>query len=182
MYVCQLLKRLHCANVIRLQKVLMWTIAISFRRFNSQAEWPDWASFRLLGYWLHTLESYLKNTEVAQILGHIYTWKKRRIYFKENILVGPERVWKVRAQVGFGIYTAGSGFCGPGLAWGRARGLACGLSPKTRPVRARVFGLCSKSPSPQCRSGPTFWALSSRTHLVTCSREKRQIHISVDLM
>jgi hypothetical protein len=37
------------------------------------------------------------------------------------------------------------------LAWPRlwARGLDCGLSPKSRPVHARALGLCSKSPSPQ---------------------------------
>jgi hypothetical protein len=36
-----------------------------------------------------------------------------------------------------------------GLVWPglRARGLDCSLSPKTRPMQTRVFGLCSKSPS-----------------------------------
>jgi hypothetical protein len=60
----------------------------------------------------------------------------------------------VRAREG--LDTAGSGFCGPGLPWpgGQAWGLACGLSPKTRPTWAWAFGLCSKSLSPHCGLGP----------------------------
>jgi hypothetical protein len=43
-----------------------------------------------------------------------------------------------------------------GLAWpsGRAWGLDCGLSPKTRPAQAQAFGLFSKNPSPNVRLGP----------------------------
>jgi hypothetical protein len=64
---------------------------------------------------------------------------------------------------------SGSGFtlraralhCGLGLlrAWpgGRAQGLACGLSPKTRPAWA--FGLCSKSRAP---TSPSLWFLCNR--------------------
>jgi hypothetical protein len=34
-----------------------------------------------------------------------------------RFVVGPERACKVRTRVGLGLYTAGLGFCGPGLTW-----------------------------------------------------------------
>jgi hypothetical protein len=35
-----------------------------------------------------------------------------------GFFVGPDRACKVRARVGLGLYTADSGFCGPGLVGG----------------------------------------------------------------
>jgi hypothetical protein len=71
-------------------------------------------------------------------------FKSRRI----GSWLGPEWACKVRAWVGLGLLRAWPG--------GQAQGLACRLSPKTRPAQARAFGSCSKSPSPilHCRLGP----------------------------
>jgi hypothetical protein len=65
-----------------------------------------------------------------------------------NHTLGPDRACKVRAQVGIRLLRA--------LPGGQAQGLDRGLSPKTRPVRAWAFGLCSRSPSPHdvLRPGP----------------------------
>jgi hypothetical protein len=58
---------------------------------------------------------------------------------------GPGRACKMRARVGHELYTAGSGFCGPGLIWwlGVAAGLGlkpgpCGLGLLVYVVKARV--------------------------------------------
>jgi hypothetical protein len=87
-----------------------------------------------------------------------------KILFNAMKCVLKPRVLHPLFRAGVGLKSAGSGltlraraFAGqawPGLAWGRAWGLACGLSSKTRPAQARAFGLCSKSPSPHCRLGP----------------------------
>jgi hypothetical protein len=77
-------------------------------------------------------------------------------------------------RAGAGLYSAGSGFCGPGLVGGlgvwpvkcglgllrarpgwRARGLACGLSPKTGPERAQAWA--RSGPSFLVPSWPTLW-------------------------
>jgi hypothetical protein len=50
------------------------------------------------------------------------------------VFIGPDRACKIWAPVGLELL--------------RAWGLDCGLSPKTRPLRARSFCLCSKSKSP----------------------------------
>jgi hypothetical protein len=54
-------------------------------------------------------------------------------------VLGPVRACKVRARVGIGLYTAGSGFCRPGLAWWGARGLDCRLSPKNQACAGSGF-------------------------------------------
>jgi hypothetical protein len=73
---------------------------------------------------------------------------------KKNICakLGPGRACKMRARVGLGLYTAGSGFilraqAFMGLAWPglQARSLECRLGPKIGPMLARAFGLCSKA-------------------------------------
>jgi hypothetical protein len=81
-------------------------------------------------------------------LGRVHAKHSNGDFFIKYFSIGPERAWKVRARVGLGLLRAWPG----GQAWG----LACGLSPKTRPVQAQAFGLCSKSPSPspQCGLGP----------------------------
>jgi hypothetical protein len=70
-------------------------------------------------------------------------------HFYVNFL-GPDRACKVRAPVGLGLHTAGSGFtlrarAFAGLAWpgGRACSLECRLSPKIMPTQTRAFGLCN---------------------------------------
>jgi hypothetical protein len=61
------------------------------------------------------------------------------------VLLGPDRACKVWAQVGLGLVRAWPG--------GRAWGLDCRLSPKTRPARAWALGLCSKSQSQSLHCG-----------------------------
>jgi hypothetical protein len=91
--------------------------------------------------------------------------KSRVIFVKRRCAIKcthppPQKTFiiKVCTRAGAGLKSAGLGFtlwaqAFAGLAWGRARGLACGLSPKTRPARAWAFWLCSKARARTVGSG-----------------------------
>jgi hypothetical protein len=66
-------------------------------------------------------------------------------------LRNPRGSWQIMSDAWTLIVLSTAGLAWPG---GQAWGLDFGLSPKTRPVKARAFGLCSKSPSPHVGPGP----------------------------
>jgi hypothetical protein len=82
----------------------------------------------------------------------VYTvWCHRSIYACVNLehpkpwsVIGPDWACKVRARFGLGLYTAGSGFCGPGLV-GRLGVWIAGLAQKPGQRRLGVLGYVVKA-------------------------------------